>query len=61
MKFLVVSYSKPNDLILDFTMGSGTTGLACKELNRRFAGIELDKNYFKIAEERLSPDGNILF
>lgn len=40
-------------IILDFTMGSGTTGVACKKLNRGFIGIELDKNYFKIAENRI--------
>lgn len=34
-------------------MGSGTTGLACKNLNRQFVGIELDKKYFNIAKERL--------
>ena len=41
------------DLVLDFTMGSGTTGLACRNLNRKFIGIELDKGYFDIACKRI--------
>jgi DNA modification methylase len=39
---------------LDFTCGSGTTGVACKNLNRNFIGIELDKTYFDIAEKRIN-------
>ncbi len=42
-----------NQLILDPFMGSGTTGVACKNLNRHFIGIELDENYFNIAKERI--------
>lgn len=42
-----------NDVVLDFTMGSGSTGVACKNLNRDFIGIEIDKEYFNIAKERL--------
>ena len=53
MKYLIKTYSNENDTILDFTMGSGTTGVACKLLNRNFIGIELDENYFKIAKERI--------
>lgn len=45
--------SNEKDTILDFTMGSGTTGVACKKLNRKFIGIELDKNYFEIAKQRI--------
>ena len=41
------------DVVLDFTMGSGTTGVACKNLNRKFIGIELDKEYFNIAKKRI--------
>lgn len=44
------------DTVLDFTMGSGSTGVACKNLGRNFIGIEIDKNYFKIAEERIAKD-----
>ena len=53
MKYLVMTYSKENDTILDFTMGTGTTGLACKELNREFIGIERNKEIFEIGQERL--------
>jgi len=52
-EWLIKSYSDENDLILDFTMGSGTTGVACKNTNRRFIGVEMDKEIFKIAEKRL--------
>ena len=43
-----------NETVLDFTMGSGTTGVACKNLNRNFIGIELDERYFNIAKERIN-------
>jgi len=49
----ILSWSNENDTILDPFMGSGTTGLACKELGRDFIGIELDKQYFDIAKERI--------
>ena len=42
-----------NKTVLDIFMGSGTTGVACKELNINFIGIELDENYYKIACERI--------
>jgi site-specific DNA-methyltransferase (adenine-specific) len=42
--------------VLDFTMGSGTTGVACKLLNRNFIGIENDPEYFKIAEKRINEN-----
>jgi len=53
MEYLIKTYTNEGDTVLDFTMGSGTTGLACKNLNRIFIGIELDEAYFKIAEERI--------
>ncbi len=53
---LILASSNEGDTILDFTMGSGTTGVACKKLNRSFIGIELDKKYFKIAEKRIYED-----
>lgn len=54
MEYLIKTYTNENEIVLDFAMGSGTTGVACKQLNRRFIGIELDKEYFKIAEERIN-------
>ena len=50
---LIKTYTNENDTVLDFTMGSGSTGVACKNLNRQFIGIELDKKYFLIAEKRI--------
>lgn len=51
---LIYTYTHENNTILDFTMGSGTTGVACKNLNRNFIGIELDEGYFNIAKERIN-------
>lgn len=51
---LVKTFSNENDLILDNCMGSGTTGVACKNLGRRFIGIEKEEKYFKIAKERIN-------
>lgn len=51
---LIINSSKENDVVLDCFMGSGTTGVACKKLNRNFIGIELDENYFNIAKERIN-------
>ena len=51
---LVKRHSNPNDLILDPFMGSGTTGVAALQNNRNFIGIELDENYFKIAQQRIN-------
>ena len=53
-EWLIKSYSNENDLVLDFTMGSGTTGEACKNTNRNFIGVEKDEEIFKIAFERLN-------
>ena len=54
MEYLIKTYTNENELVLDFTMGSGTTGVACKNLNRKFIGIELDDKYFDIAKERIN-------
>jgi len=54
LEYLIKTYTIENDRVLDFTMGSGSTGVACKNLNRNFIGIELDKEYFKIAENRIN-------
>ena len=50
---LIKTYSNENDTVLDFTMGSGSTGVACKNTNRNFIGIELSEEYFNIAKERI--------
>ena len=53
MRYLVRTYTNPGDTVLDFTMGSGTTGVACVELGRKFVGIEKDPGYFAIARDRI--------
>lgn len=53
LEYLVKTYTKENQIVLDFTMGSGTTGVACKKLNRHFIGIEKNPEYFKIAVKRI--------
>lgn len=53
MEYLIKTYTNEGETVLDFTMGSGTTGVACVNLNRNFIGIELDENYFKIAQTRI--------
>lgn len=52
LEFLIKTYTNEGDLVLDFTMGSGSTGVACKNTNRRFIGIEKEENYFNIAKKR---------
>jgi len=56
MEYLIKTYTNEGETVLDFTMGSGTTGVAAKNLNRDFIGIELDDEYFKIAEERIANE-----
>ena len=53
LEWLIKTYTNENETVLDFTMGSGSTGVACANTNRNFIGIELDKNYFDIAKERI--------
>ena len=53
MEYMIKTYTNEGETVLDFTMGSGTTGVACKNLNRSFIGIELDEEYFRIAQERI--------
>ena len=56
MEYLVKTYTNEGDIVLDFTMGSGTTGVACKNTNRNFIGIEIDEKYFNVASERIKND-----
>lgn len=54
LEYLIKTYTNEGEIVLDFTMGSGTTGVACINTNRDFIGIELDDEYFKIAENRIN-------
>ena len=54
MEYLIKTYTNEGETVLDNTMGSGTTGLACINNNRNFIGIEMDEKYYKIAEERIN-------
>ena len=53
MEYLIRTYTNKGDTVLDFAMGSGTTGIACARLERDFIGIELDKKYFELAQKRI--------
>ena len=53
VRYLVETYSNPGDVVLDFTMGSGTTGVACREVGRRFIGIEKELKYVEVARQRI--------
>ena len=53
MEYLIKTYTNEGETVLDFCMGSGTTGVACKNLNRNFIGMELDKKYYQIARKRI--------
>ena len=54
LEYLIKTYTQENETVLDFTMGSGTTMVACKNLNRNAIGIEKEERYFKIAQERIN-------
>lgn len=54
LEYLIKTYSKKDDVVCDFTMGSGSTGVACARTGRLFLGIELDADYFKIAGDRIN-------
>ena len=53
LEYLIRTYTNEGETVLDFTMGSGSTGVACVNTNRRFIGIELDDKYFEIAKQRI--------
>jgi site-specific DNA-methyltransferase (adenine-specific) len=53
IEHLIKTYSNPNDIVLDNTMGSATTGIGCINTNRNFIGIELEKKYYELSKERL--------
>ncbi len=53
IKYLIKTYSNEDDVVMDNCMGSNTTGLACKELNRQYIGIEKDKNYYNVSVSRV--------
>jgi site-specific DNA-methyltransferase (adenine-specific) len=56
MEYLIKTYTQESETVLDFTMGSGSTGVACKNTNRKFIGIEMDDKYFEIAKERINKE-----
>ena len=58
MEYLIKTYTNEGETVLDNCMGSGTTGVACKNLNRNFIGMELDDKYFEIAKQRISEEQN---
>jgi len=61
MEYLIKTYTNENETVLDFTMGSGSTGVAAKNLNRNFIGIEQDEKYFEIASKRIKQNEYKLF
>ena len=58
LEYLIKTYTNENEVVLDFTMGSGSTGVACLNTNRKFIGIELEDKYFNIAKERIEEVRN---
>ena len=61
LEYLIKTYTKENEVVLDFTMGSGSTGVACVNTNRDFIGIELDDKYFDIAKKRIEEANTSIF
>lgn len=60
MEYMIRTYTNEGETVLDFTMGSGTTGVACVNTNRNFIGIEMDQGYFDIAQKRIAEAGERL-
>ena len=56
LEWLIKTYSNEEDLVMDFCMGSGTAGVACKNTNRQFIGVEMDKEIFELAENRINDN-----
>ena len=54
MEYLIETYTNENETVLDFTMGSGTAGVAAKKLKRRFIGIEMNDKYYQVASDRIA-------
>ena len=54
MEYMIRTYTNEGDVVMDNTMGSGTTGVACMNTGRGFIGIERDEGYFKIAQDRIN-------
>jgi len=54
MEYLIKTYTNEGETVLDFTCGSGSTGVACVNTNRKFIGIEMDAKYFEIAKKRIN-------
>jgi site-specific DNA-methyltransferase (adenine-specific) len=63
MEYLIATYSNEGHTVLDNCMGSGTTGVACKKMGRKFIGIEISEEYYNIAQERINttPTSNNQF
>ena len=61
MEYLIKTYTNENETVLDFTMGSGSTMVACQNTNRNGIGIEMDENYFKVAQGRIKENEYKLF
>ena len=59
MEYLVKTYTQEGETVLDFTFGSGTTGVACVNTNRKFIGIEMDDHYFDIGSKRIASAGEV--
>lgn len=58
LEYLIQTYTQPGDTVLDFTMGSGSTGVACANTGRLFVGIEIDQGYFDVASKRIQDAFN---
>ena len=56
LEYLIKTYTSIGDTVLDFTMGSGSTGVACQNLKRKFIGIEIEEKYCEIAYKRLKEN-----